>query len=117
MSFLYPRTITIKRPMTNTSVGKVSGYVAQTQSSETMIAENIPASIQGKSAGSRNQAGLPADSKGVPYWRVMTPRGALTDGQVKNHDIVYDDLGNRFQIAAAYQNSLGANFYAEQMES
>lgn len=118
MSFLYPRTISVRRPAQTSSVGIVSEYVAQTAAAETVIATDIPASIQAKqSGGERNPAALPSDSKGLVSWRILTPRGALADGLVLNRDVIVDDLGRRFQVIAAYTAPLGADFICQQMET
>lgn len=117
MSFLYPRTISVRRPAQTGGVGIVAGYVAQTAAAETVVASAVAASIQAKAAGSHNPADLPADSKGVASWKIFTPRGALADGVVLNRDVIADDLGRRFQIVAAYTHPLGGCFLCEQMES
>lgn len=117
MSFLYPRTISVKRPKQVGTVGIVDDYVTQVPTDETVIAAAVPASIQAKAAGYRNPAGLPSDSRALTTWRVLTPRGALADGLVLNRDVIADDLGRRFQVVAAYTAPLGACFLCEQMES
>lgn len=117
MSFIYPRTISVNRPKQESGFGVVNGYVAQAPSDETTVASGIPASIQAKAASSHNPAGLPSDSKALTTWRVLTKRGTLADGLVQNRDVVVDDLGRRFQVIAAYTNSLGACFLCEQMET
>ena len=118
MSFLYPRTISVRRPAQISGVGVIDGYVSQSPAGERVIASNIPASIQAKqSGGSRNPADLPSDSKGQVSWRVLTPRGALADGEVLNRDVIIDDLGRRFQVVAAYMAPLGADFICQQMEA
>lgn len=117
MSFLYPRTITVKRPAQTCGVGVIDGYVAQAPADETIVATEIPASIQAKAAGYRNPAGLPSDSRALTTWRVLTPHGLLADGLVQNRDVIVDDLGRRFQVVAAYTAPLGACFLCEQMES
>ncbi len=117
MSFLYPRTITVKRPARITGVGVIDDYVSQAPAGETVIASNIPASIQAKTGGGRNPAALPSDSRALTTWRILTPRGALADGQVLNRDVIVDDLNRRFQVVAAYTAPLGADFVCEQMES
>ncbi|HZQ41357.1 MAG TPA: hypothetical protein VFA87_11200 [Rhizomicrobium sp.] len=115
-SFLYPRTIKITRPGAQTGVGFNPAYAAEQQAEETKIACNIPASIQARSSGGRNPVGLPGDSA-MNMWRVLTPLGALADGQVKNRDLIYDDLGRKFQVSADYTNSLGADFIVERLEA
>lgn len=117
MSFIYPRVIRITRPGEQP---EAVGWQGQSPSSqrplETQVACDIPASIQAKSAGGSNPVGLPGDGKSN-QWRVLTQLGELEDGQVKDRDIIYDDLGRRFQVIADYSNSLGANFIVERMEA
>lgn len=116
MSFLYQRTIKITRPSAQTGVGFNPAYSAEQQAQETQIACDIPASIQARSSGGRNSVGLPGDSA-MNTWRILTPRGAIADGQIKNRDLIYDDLGRKFQVSADYTNSLGADFIAERLEA
>lgn len=116
MGFIYNRVISIKRPGYTLPVGKVSGFVSQTTDDETDVVSDVPASIQAQSATSHNPANLPNDTGGMTRYYIFTKRGAIADGTVKNHDIVYDDLGRRFQIYADYTDSMGAKFMATQME-
>jgi len=117
VSFIYPRVIKITRPPAQPeAVGWQGDAPSSLRSKETDVACDIPASIQAKSAGGSNPVGLPGDGK-TNQWRVLTPLGALDDGQVQNRDLIYDDLGRRFQVIGDYTNSLGANFIVERMEA
>lgn len=115
-SFLYPRTIAITRPGAQSGVGFQAAYAADQKSSETLVASGVPASIQARSASSKNPVSLPADGK-MNTWRVLVPRNALGAGVALNRDIITDDLSRRFQIVADYVNSLGANFICERLEA
>lgn len=117
MSFIYPRLITITRPgaQSTTEVGFQGEAPSSQRGLEETIATGVPCSIQSKGGGN-NPVGLPADGKQTT-WRVLTPLGALADGQVQDRDIVVDDLGRRFQIQADYTNSLGANFLVQRIEA
>ena len=116
MSFMYPRTITIKRPAEQAGVGGLPGYAADTTEAEVTIATGIPANIQAKNARGKNPVGLPGDGA-ANIWKVMTPRGALADGQVVDRDVIYDDLGRKFQVIADYSNSLGGAYLADRLEA
>lgn len=116
MSFIYPRTITIKRPGVQSGVGAITAYASDQETTETVVATGIRASIQAKSTSGKNPVGLPSDVS-MQTWRVMTPKSALGAGVVQNGDIVVDDLGNRYQVQADYRNSLGANFIVSRLEA
>lgn len=103
--FMYPRTIAFWRPGAQTGVGAV-GYGGQTASTETPVAQGIPASIQGRREGTNNPVGLPGDAK-TPTWYVFIPKRALAKGVVHNRDIMIDDLGTRYQVVEPYWDSLG----------
>src|SRR5712692_671971 len=112
MGFIYPRVISISRPGAQTGAGAV-GYGGQVPSNETYVASNTPAAIQhkryfGKTAGLRGDVGRSSD------WQILFT--GLAQGAVQNRDIVTDDLGNRYQISAAYWNSMGWNCAAEILE-
>lgn len=110
-SFIYPRTIRISRPIPLTGVGtKPYQYVSPQQ--ENILFTGISASIQAQSSTGL-EADLPANAKGAPVWRVFIPFWSLTLGQINNRDIVTDDLGNRYQVATNYWNSLGYNLECE----
>lgn len=115
--FIYPRTISITRPgaQSSTAVGPQGQAPSSQRSLETSVASGIQASIQAKSGGN-SPVGLPADGKQA-FWRVLTPKKALTAGQVQDRDIIVDDLGRRFQVLADYTNSMGANFLVQRIEA
>jgi hypothetical protein len=116
VSFIYPRLITIKRPGKQTGVGARADYAADQIENETVVVCDVPASIQARNANGKNPVGLPGDGA-LQSWRVLTPKGALAFGQVKDRDIVVDDCGNRFQVLADYSNSLGCNFIVSRLEA
>ena len=112
MGFIYPRVISISRPGAQTGAGAV-GYGGQVPSNETNVASNIPASIQHKRYFGK-LAGLPGDVGRSSDWQILFT--GVAQGAVQNRDIVTDDLGNRYQISAAYWNSMGWNCAAEILE-
>lgn len=117
MSFLYPRTIAISRPPATLSNGTQPGYNGVSAASETPIVSGLPASIQESATSGATSAGLPSDARTSVYWRILIPKRACSvPDAIKNKDSVTDDLGRRFQVIAAYYNSLGFNLRVEQLE-
>lgn len=123
---IYPRTIAITRPASaqSTSGGAASAPASQVGgsvpyiglreptatggTSEPTIATGIPASIQ--ALGSRVVAPLDAlasSAAGPIRWKIFIPASALAKGAIRDRDIVTDDEGNRYDVSAAYWNSLG----------
>lgn len=115
MSFLYPRTVSVARPVQAAGVG-AAAYGGQIAGTETPVVSGLPASIQIDRQGMRNAVGLPGDS-GLTRWLVFVPLDALALGVVRERDIVTDDLGNRYQVTAAYWNSLGHQLGAEKLQA
>jgi hypothetical protein len=112
MSFIYPRTITISRPFNTSGVGALP-YQGLDPSDETVIATGIIASIQKESSVSL-QSGLPGDVASGSEWAIffVLPNGTLLD-----RDIITDDLGERYQVMAAYWNSLGYKAICERLQT
>lgn len=109
MSFLYPRTIAVTRPTGPSGVGNV-GYSGVLPSTETPVVSSAPANIQAKTTLSRTYTGaLPAAPPGPIVWRVYIPFKAVPKGTIKDRDIITDDQGIRYQVEAAYWNSMGWN--------
>lgn len=107
MSFLYPRLVTVNRPGAQTSVGFQADYAGDQAVTETVIvAEPVPASIQARREGTKDQVGLPDDTT-APYWYVFIPVYALAKGVILKGDIVIDELGLRYQVVTPYWDSLG----------
>lgn len=117
MSFLYPRTVTITRPTQPTGIGAV-GYGGETTSAETaVVAAGVAASIQLAKDRGKPDANLPADA-GKTLWKVFIPVAAAVPlGTIQVRDIVTDDLGQRYQVAGPYWNSLGHNLLCERLET
>jgi hypothetical protein len=102
MSFLYPRTISIRRQNVPaaSSVG-AQAFGGDQPASETVIASNVPASIQYDRVGRVTPSNLPATT-GLPYMRILIPASALSLGAINKNDFVVDDIGQRYQV---YQNT------------
>ena len=137
MSFLYPRLVTITRatavqptpgnvivdsagllvvdssgnvltvPVDATPAAGLADYQHRDADAETLVASNVPASIQLQRLGNRPLEMLPADTPGKPTWYVFIPLNALPQGAVRTDDTIVDDLGVRYQVAGPYWDSLG----------
>lgn len=114
-SFLYPRTVSITRPGTQTGVG-VQPYGGETPGTETPVANGLPASIQLERAKGKTDADLPGDAART-FWRVFIPAASAARGLIDTRDIVTDDLGQRYQVTAPYWNSLGHSLMVERLET
>ncbi len=118
MSFLYPRTISIRRP--NGSTGSQpgdNGYSADRGPvDEKQIASGLRASIQLDRQGQRNGEGLASDARYQAIWKVFIPRSDAAPGTIQDGDIVVDDLGYRRQCFAAWSDSLGYQLRAITLE-
>lgn len=112
MSFIYPRLISIYRPNVNTAVDQ--GNQELLPSDETLIANNIRASIQLAKTARNLKAGLAGDVLSGSFWKVFF-RSPI--GLVNNNDIIVDDSNNRYQVTANYWNSLGYNCLCELLQT
>lgn len=109
VNFMYPRTITIKRPVMPTQGGLI-GYQGVAESSETTIASGVAASIEMASTGRNSNAagGLPADSAGpIKYSMYLSAAAANALPAIFERDVIYDDLGRRFQVDAYQPTPIG----------
>lgn len=106
-SFLYPRTIAIKRPATPPkAVFGTVVYQGIQPATETTVLQGISASIQFDRIGRSNPDDMPATSK-LGYYRIMIPGPSAALGSILKNDIVVDDLGIRYQIEEPVWTSLG----------
>lgn len=113
MSFIYPRTIKITRPQILSAVGS-QPYQGLNSATETLISENIAASIQKHRTSKKPIENLPSDIEDTTGWRIFF-KGNL--GLVNDRDIITDDLGERYQVTANYWNSLGYTCDCEKLEA
>jgi hypothetical protein len=107
MSFLYPRIVSIRRQNTPAaaSVGSQS-FGGESPANETVIATNVPASIQYDRVGRVTPSNLPASS-GLPYIKILIPQTALPLGTINKNDIVVDDIGQRYQVMSNIFTNFG----------
>jgi hypothetical protein len=108
---LRPRTIAIHRNAVQTGVG-AAGYGGMRHTNETVLASDLPASIQNTRTGRSNKEQLPSGSP-VSTWRIYYQCPVL----VKEDDIIVDDLGRRFQVIAAYPHALGYSSACELLKN
>ena len=114
MSFIYPRTVSIRRQNVQTTAG-VQPYSGNLATNETVIAPGLAASIQEKRERSTPDAGLPSDAYARAGWSIFIPSSDRT--LIRERDIVVDDIGKRYQVLAAYWNSLGYKVAADLLEA
>lgn len=118
MSFLFPHLIRIDRPAHQADpAAGAGGYGGIDPEQTTQIAVGVRASVQRKGTGRSNPTALPGDA--TPYrWAILIPLSAnIPPGDIKDRDIVTDDLGRRFQVAADYNHSMGWTLDAERLET
>ena len=113
MSFIYPRIVSITRPPTLTGIG-AQPYQGLLPSTETLVASGLKASIQQIKESKQFPANLPGDTIRGSLWSIFIrkPRTLIRD-----RDIITDDLGVRYQVTAAYWNSLGYKALCERLQT
>jgi hypothetical protein len=106
-SFIWNRVISVRRPQSSPVAGD-GGYSGLQATNETVIASGIPASIQSASRGGTSEGigRVPSDA-GRSLWRIHIPVWAQPTAPINVRDVVIDDLGRRFQVAAPWLDSLG----------
>lgn len=98
------RTVTVYRPQQQAGVGAL-GYGGNTAANETAVVTSFPASILIGAKAETNAVKLPGDGRSMAQVMLLPPiPGAV---QIKNNDIVKDDLGNRYIIFGAELTDLG----------
>jgi hypothetical protein len=131
MSFLYPRTIDLHRPAsvaTDSSGNPTAGFAgysgtsANTDASavtgETVIATGLRCGIMARGMGRVMGLDLTAaDSPGPVQWIVTLPKSALAKGAVRDRDILVDDEGYRYKVAAAEWTFMGYALYCIRLEA
>lgn len=115
MPFIYSRTINIHRSAVPDGTGLLV-YQGEDKSLEDATLQALPASIQHRSGKGSGTGGLPADAPKKADWYIFIPAYAACDGSITENDIAIDNLGKRYQIIAAYYNSLGYRLSAELLQ-
>lgn len=109
MSFLFERTITIKRArhQDTETEGLSETYGGIDETNMETLFEGVACSIQSRSSGRANPTGLPADTRPASWFILIPAEEAPQAGDIMDDDFVYDDLGRRFQVQADYSHSMG----------
>lgn len=126
LSRIYPRTITIKRSRTAAAqtpdVGLMS-YQGREQTTtpgapegEDTIITGVACSIQARRSGRTRGMMVEGDVADKPEWVIMIPPRAVPQYTIRDRDIVIDDEGYRYMVAANYWNSLGWKLMTIRME-
>ncbi len=97
---IYSRTITVKRPSDPSTPGTV-GYSGVGMTQETTIVSDVVCNISVSGAASMaNHGDIPADSPNPFRWSITIPLvGNPTLPLIRERDVVYDDLGRRYQVS------------------
>lgn len=116
---IYSRLITVSR---NKSVAGVNDSVGNTGYSgfeqgvgvegETILYSNLPCVIQLGSSGSRSRTSkgggeLPGDAVTKPIWTIFIPANSISIYSIRDRDILTDDEGYRYEVAANQWLNLG----------
>lgn len=112
----YPRTIVFRRPSQPVQAGP-GAYSGLLPANETLIIANIPANIQIDRTGRPSEARLPADAIGNPTHKFFVPTALLYVGQIKERDVIVDEVGSRYQIVAIEWQTLGVQIRAQLLEA
>ncbi|HUB90955.1 MAG TPA: hypothetical protein VMA74_14615 [Dyella sp.] len=104
MAVLCNRTVTVWRPQQQAAIGPL-GYGGSTQTNETAIADAFPASVLAASKTGHAPTNLPGD---VPdAWYTLLLPGLPGGMQMLAHDVVTDDLNNRYVLSSVELSGLG----------
>jgi hypothetical protein len=119
MSFLYPRTIQITRPIPGKGAayfGK-QPYQGTTRDAEEPTLFDLPASIQYSATGRAKGGELPSDPASLSTWKILLPRGQVERDGIAERDIVTDEIGKRYQVQAAYWSPMGYTLTATLLQA
>lgn len=129
VSFLYPRTVDVRRARTvatangGTGIGDVgySGEEDSTDPSDTqgelVVFTALPCSIQSDSPGRPRGSMLPQDATSHPRWKIMIPGGVVPKGQIRDRDILIDDENYRYEVIQAFWTPLGYSLSCLRLEA
>lgn len=110
---MYPRTISVSRPIPTSGVGALP-YQGLDPTEETIIISNVSANIQQNEKTRALSADLPGDVAKGTIWAIFFN---LPNGTVLDRDIITDDLGVRYQVMASYWNSMGYKAICERLQT
>lgn len=114
-SFMFPRTISIRRPNNNVSpVAGSVGFGGADPVQETVIASNLAAAITFDRFGRQDPGNIPTDSK-LPFYIISMPPNQIPVGTVVQNDVVVDDFGKRYQVCGLTDTPIGTQLYGMQL--
>lgn len=117
------RAKTIAIPVSGGSGVGLTGYsgLEQTTSSATIgeqqLYTNLPASIQAKSPGRTKGTLLPADIVYKPEWVIFIPASNISLYDIRDHDIIYDDEGYRYEVSQNMWTEFGYQLSTVRLET
>jgi hypothetical protein len=137
MSFLYPRTVQIRRLKTEAVLSAsensapegiqqvgLLGYSGAQQSTspedingELVLFKNISCNIEAQQAGRTKDGYLPSDVTQKPLWLIIIPQSQLPQYSVRDRDIVVDDEGYRYNVASNWWTGMAYDLTCVRMEA
>jgi hypothetical protein len=130
MSFLYPRTIQIRRLRTEAFVDGVDqvgglGYSGATQDTdesdvdgEQILFKNVCCQIAAHQSGRTKDGLLPTDATMKPLWLIIVPSSScVPKAAIRDRDILVDDEQYRYIVAQAWWTPLSWNLSAVRLEA
>lgn len=112
MSFLYPDVIAIWREQAASEDIGAQGY--DDALPELPRQSGIPANIQISGRSRALAANLPSDTYSGTLWDIFFKKANF---QVQERDIIIDQYGKRYQIAALEKHPLGYTCTCERLQS
>jgi hypothetical protein len=130
MSFLYPRTVEVRRLRTVAVQGGVQevgllpyGGAEQSDGPEVINGEevlfkNICCDIQAHQSGRTKGGLLPTDATEKPLWLIIVPTSSgVPKGGIRDRDIIYDDEQYRYIVAQAWWTGLAYDLTCVRLEA
>lgn len=122
----YPRTVSVRRNKTVAGVTDALGAVGYSGAEqgtvslegEIILFSGLIASIQLGAAGRTTvNASLPGDAVSKPIWKVFIPSSAISIYSIRDRDIILDDEGYRYEVAANYWTTGGYELSTVRLEA
>lgn len=114
LAVLCNRTVAVYRPQQQGGVG-AEGYGGNTAENQRLIVGGFPASLLSVTKAERGDVGLPGDVRNA--WAELLLPTIPENITLEAHDVVKDDLGNRYVISGAELSELGWRCTLQQSES
>jgi hypothetical protein len=130
MSFLYPRSIQVRRLQTaavQNGVQEVGGigYAGAEQvdaeydplNGEQILFKNICCSIQAEQSGRTKDGLLPSDATSKAMWKILIQPRALPIYSIRDRDIIVDDEGYRHIVTQNYWTGISYELSVVRLEA